>query len=47
MPVLQVRRYGDPILRQKAEPVSEVTPEVQRIIADMVETMYHLSLIHI
>jgi peptide deformylase len=41
MPVLQVRRYGDPILRQKAEPVSEVTPEVQRIIADMVETMYH------
>jgi peptide deformylase len=41
MPVLQVRRYGDPILRQKAAPVAEVTPEVQRIIADMVETMYH------
>jgi len=41
MPVLQVRRYGDPILRQKAESVAEVTPEVQRIIADMVETMYH------
>lgn len=41
MPVLQVRRYGDPILRQKAAPVAEVTTEVQRIIADMVETMYH------
>src|SRR4030095_15191924 len=41
MAVLSVRRYGDPILRQKADPVAEVTPEVQRIIADMVETMYH------
>ena len=29
------------MLRQKAEPVGEVTPEVQRMIADMVETMYH------
>jgi peptide deformylase len=41
MAVLTVRRYGDPILRQRAEPVAEVTPEVQRVIADMVETMYH------
>jgi peptide deformylase len=41
MAVLSVRRYGDPILRQKADPVAEITPEVQRIIADMVETMYH------
>jgi len=41
MAVLSVRRYGDPILRQKADPVAEVTPEVQRIVADMVETMYH------
>ena len=41
MAVLSVRRYGDPILRQKADPVAEVTPEVQRIIADVVETMYH------
>jgi peptide deformylase len=41
MAVLSVRRYGDPILRQKAEAVAEITPEIQRIIADMVETMYH------
>jgi len=41
MAVLSVRRYGDPILRQKADAVAEVTPEIQRVIADMVETMYH------
>lgn len=41
MAVLTVRRYGDPILRQKAEPVEKVTPELRTVIADMVETMYH------
>lgn len=41
MAVLKVRRYGDPILRQKAEPVEQVTPELRTVIADMVETMYH------
>lgn len=40
MAVLEVRRYGDPILRQKAEPVAEVTGEIRRLIADMVETMH-------
>mgnify|MGYP001561303696 FL=1 len=41
MAVLIVRCYGDPVLRQKAEPVSAVTPEIKKTIADMVETMYH------
>jgi peptide deformylase len=41
MAVLTIRRYGDPILRQKAQPVDAVTPEIQKIVADMVETMYH------
>ncbi len=40
MAVLSVRRYGDPILRQKARPVAEITPEIAAAIADMVETMY-------
>lgn len=31
---------GDPVLRKKAEPVSEVTDEHRRLIADMYETMY-------
>lgn len=41
MPVLNVRRYGDPILRQKAQPVEAVTPEIRQTLADMLETMYH------
>jgi peptide deformylase len=39
--LLEVRLYGDPMLRRKAAHVREVTPEVRRIIADMIETMYH------
>ena len=41
MAVLTVRRYGDPILRQAAAPVAAVTPEIKRIIDDMVDTMWH------
>ena len=41
MAVLSVRRYGDPVLRQKAKPVTEVTPEIKKTIADMVESMFH------
>ena len=40
MAVLKVRRYGDAVLRRKAAEVSEVTPELRKTIADMVETMY-------
>ena len=41
MAVLSMRRYGDPILRQVARPVEAVTPEIRRIIADMIDTMWH------
>ena len=40
MAVLSVRKYGDPVLRRRAKPVEAVTPEVKRIIADMIDTMY-------
>jgi peptide deformylase len=40
MAVLSVRKYGDPALRRRAEPVGEVTPQIRAIIADMTETMY-------
>ncbi len=40
MAVLKVRKYGDPLLRRRAAEISEVTPEIHRAIADMVETMY-------
>jgi peptide deformylase len=40
MPRLEVRILGDPVLRQKAEPVNAITPELRRLIADMFDTMY-------
>ena len=40
MAVLKIRKYGDPVLRRRAEPVGEVTPEIRAIIADMIDTMY-------
>ena len=40
MAVLSVRKYGDPLLRRRAEPVREVTADVRRLAADMIETMY-------
>ncbi|OLD77369.1 MAG: hypothetical protein AUG87_04915 [Candidatus Rokubacteria bacterium 13_1_20CM_4_70_14] len=38
MAVLRIRKYGDPELRRRAEPVGEITPEIRRIIADMIES---------
>ncbi|MGH7388795.1 MAG: peptide deformylase [Candidatus Rokuibacteriota bacterium] len=40
MAVLKVRRYGDPALRRRAEPVGEITPAVRKAVDDMIETMY-------
>jgi peptide deformylase len=40
MAVLKVRKYGDPVLRRRAETVREVTPELRRLAEDMIETMY-------
>jgi peptide deformylase len=41
MALLEVKLYGDPMLRRKASHVREVTPELRRLIGDMVETMYN------
>jgi peptide deformylase len=40
MAVLNVRRYGDPVLRRRAAEITEVTADLRKTIADMVETMY-------
>ncbi|HYB42772.1 MAG TPA: peptide deformylase [Candidatus Methylomirabilis sp.] len=40
MAVLNVRLYGDPVLRKVARPVDAVTPEIKAIIADMVDSMW-------
>ena len=41
MPILPVRKFGDPVLRRRALPVSAVTPELRATIRDMIDTMYH------
>ena len=40
MAILKVLRFPDPRLRTVAQPVSEVTPEIQTIVDNMLETMY-------
>ena len=40
MAVLKVRRYGDPILRRRARDIEAVTPEIRRLVDDMIDTMY-------
>ena len=38
--LLEVIKYGHPVLRQKGAPVEKITPEIKRLIADMFETMH-------
>lgn len=38
--VLEVVKYGTPVLRKKGARVESITPEVRRFIEDMLETMY-------
>ncbi len=40
MAVLKIRRYGDPVLRAKATPVTGITTEIRGMVDDMIETMY-------
>lgn len=37
--ILPLAFYGDPVLRAKGVPVEEVTPKIEQLIADMLETM--------
>ena len=37
--VLPLTYFGNPILRQKGEPVLEITPELEKFIKDMFDTM--------
>lgn len=40
MAILPIRKEGDPVLRQKAQPVTKVTKRVVKLLQDMEETMY-------
>jgi len=37
--ILEIVKYGNPILRQKSAAVEKITPEIKKLIADMFETM--------
>jgi peptide deformylase len=40
MAVVPIRKYGDPVLREPATPVAEIDEALQKLIDDMVDTMY-------
>jgi peptide deformylase len=35
-----ILRYGDPVLHERARVVETVTPEIDRLVGDMIDTMY-------
>jgi peptide deformylase len=43
MTVLGIRIIGDPVLRTKAEPVTEFGPELEKLVADMDATMENVE----
>lgn len=40
MAVLNICKYPDPVLLQKADPIRDIDPQIQRLIQDMIDTMY-------
>jgi len=40
MAVLKLQKYGSPILREKAMPISKVDDDVRELVENMIETMY-------
>ena len=38
--ILKILKYGEPVLEQPSEPVTQFDPELQQLIDDMFETMY-------
>jgi peptide deformylase len=40
MSILPIKKLGDPLLKKKCKPVKEITPEIRKLAADMLETMY-------
>ncbi|HYO95407.1 MAG TPA: peptide deformylase [Polyangiaceae bacterium] len=43
MATREILKYPDPRLREVAQPVASVTPEIQALVDDMAETMYASS----
>lgn len=43
MAIRKIELYGSDVLREKCAPVREITPELQTLLDDMVDTMRHAS----
>jgi peptide deformylase len=41
MAVFPIRKFGDPILKEKCQPVDKVTAEVKKMVKNMADSMYH------
>ena len=39
--ILPIVAYGDPVLKKEADEIDANYPDLQQLIADMFETMYH------
>jgi len=42
MPILEIRKYPEKILKEKAAPVESIDSHIQHLIDDMIETMHAL-----
>lgn len=43
MGILEIRKYPDEILKKKAETISEINGDLQKLIDNMIETMYNAN----
>ncbi len=41
MAILKIVKFGDPTLRKISRPVEEITPRIETLIDDMIDTMRH------
>ncbi len=40
MALRKIRIYGDPVLRQVAEPIDKIDDDIKDLVSDMIETLY-------
>lgn len=38
--ILEIKKYGDPVLRMESQPIRKITPEIKTLAGNMLETMY-------
>ncbi len=43
MAILQIRTFGDPVLKERCREVTEITDKTKRFSQDLIETMYRSS----